>query len=154
MYDFIFTVIPRYNEPIGAGVLTLYLIIHYIRSSVKTPNEFTMYGVSFVKTCSYRSPQSHFSVGSTVDNGYIIGSKWQEHEHDQPFTVRANFGLSGMRVGTFMFKQSGEFSQLTSRLGYNEHFFCFIISDLVWPGNDIRYIRNSNFWRILLYIHL
>ena len=53
--------------------------------------------------------------------------------------MRANCGLSGVRVGEFMFKQSGEFGRLTPRLGYNE--LWFIISDLVRPGNDIRYIE-------------
>ena len=48
------TVKPRCNKPIGAGNLTLYPIIRYIRSSVKIPNEFAIYGVSFIKTCSYR----------------------------------------------------------------------------------------------------
>ena len=70
------TVKPRYNEPIGAGGLTLYPIIRYIRSSVKILKEFAIYGVSFVKTCSYRNPQNHFSVGSTVDSRYVVSSKW------------------------------------------------------------------------------
>ena len=77
------TVKPRYNEPIGAGGLTLYLIIRYIRSSVKIPNEFDIYEVSFVKTCSYRV--------ITVGSRYVVDNKWREHEHNQPFTVRANW---------------------------------------------------------------
>ena len=137
----IYTVKPRYNKPIGAGGLTLYPIIRYIQSLVKLPNEFTIYGVSFIKTCSYRSPRSYFSVGSTVGSRYVVVSEWREHERDQPFTVRVNCGLNGVRVSTFMFKQSGEFGWLTPRLGYNK--LWFIISDLVQPGNDVRYVRNS-----------
>ena len=51
-----------------------------------------MYGVSFVKTCSYRvitvvlnlsewrrSPRSHFSIGNTVGSRYVVISKWREH---------------------------------------------------------------------------
>ena len=98
----------------------LYPIIHYIESSVKIPNEFPIYGISFVKTCSYRNPRSHFSVGSTVGSRYLLGNKWREHERDQSFTVRANCGLNGVCVGTFMFKLSREFGWLTPRLGYNE----------------------------------
>ena len=86
-----------------------------------------------------RSPQSHFSVVTTVGNRYVVDRKWQEHERNQPFTVRANFELSDVCVGTF--KQSGEFGQLTPRLGYNK--LWFVISDLVRPGNDVPYIRNS-----------
>ena len=89
----------------------------------------------------WRSPRSHFSVGSTVGSRYVVDSKWQEHKHDQPFTVRANCGLSGVCVGTFVFKQSGEFGRLTPHLGYNK--FWFVISDLVQPGNDVGYIQNS-----------
>ena len=99
-----------------------------------------MYGVSFVKTRSYRSPRSHFSVGSAVGSRYVVGSKWREHERDQPFTVRANCGLSGVCVGAFMFKQSGELSRLSPHLGYNE--LWFVISNLVRPGNNVRYIQN------------
>ena len=76
-----------------------------------------------------------------LSSRYVIGSKWREHERDQPFIVRANCGLSGVRVGAFMFKQSEEFSRLTPRLGYNE--LWFVISDLVWSGNDVRYIGSS-----------
>ena len=43
--------------------------------------------------------------------------------------------------GECMFKQSEEFGRLTPRLGYNK--LWFVISNLVQPGNDIRYIRNS-----------
>ena len=69
---------------------------------------------------------------------YVVGSKWREHERNPPFTVRANCGLSGMRIGAFMFKQSGEFSRLTPRLRYHE--LWFVIFDLVQPENDVRYI--------------
>ena len=145
------TVKSRYNEPIGAGGLTLYLIICYIRSSVKIRNEFTIYRVLFIKTCSYRSPRSHFSVGNTVRSRYVVGSKWREHEHDQLFTVRANCGLSG----PFLFKQSGEFGQLSSRLGYNE--LWFVVSDLVrqemmFVISEIRY-KQVCYIEVLLYIN-
>ena len=109
--------------------LTLYPIICYIGCSVKLPNEFVIYGVLFVKTCSYRVV--------TVGSRYVVGSNWREHERDQPFIVRADCGLSGVCLHV----QSGEFSQLTPRLGYNE--LWFIISDLMQPGNDVHYIRNS-----------
>ena len=93
--------------------------------------------MEFIKTCSYRV----VSVGSTVGSRYILGSNWREHERNQSFTVKANCGLSGMHVGAFMFKQSGEFGQLTPRLRYNE--LWFVISDLIQPENDVYYIRNS-----------
>ena len=119
-------------------------------------NEFAIYRVSFVMTCSYRVvtrglnlsvlvyvtlDKNHQTIYSTVHTTlYVVGSKWQKHERDEPFTVRANCRPSGVCVGVFMFKQSGEFCQLTPRLGCNE--LWFVISDLVRPGNDVRYIRN------------
>ena len=124
------------NQLRRAG-LTLYLIIRYFRSWVKIPNEFAIYGVSFIKTCSYRV----VTVDNTVGSKYVIGSKWRKHERDQPFTMRANCGLSGVRIGAFMFKQSGEFGRITPHLGCNE--LWFIISDLARPRNDVCYIRNS-----------
>ena len=36
------------TNQLGQGSLTLYPIIRYIQSSVKIPNEFALYGVSFI----------------------------------------------------------------------------------------------------------
>ena len=40
-------------------------------------------------------------------------------------------------ISAFLFKQSGEFGQLTAHLRYNK--LWFVISDLVQPGNDVHY---------------
>ena len=42
--------------------------------SVKIPNDFAIYGVLFIKMCSYRVV--------TVGSRYVVGSKWGEHEHN------------------------------------------------------------------------
>ena len=70
------TVKPRYNEPIWAGGLTLYLIIRYIRSSVKMPNEFAIYRISFVKTCSYRVVIGVLNWASDESTSTTNPSQW------------------------------------------------------------------------------